>query len=523
MKLQTLVVIFAIIIIPISLVLSAYIQSHIDTISLQSQYDIKLSNATYDAIKAFQLNTINNKYSSVSDSKIRDVEASINTFFTSLATNLGVGGYSQRDLKSYIPAIVYTLYDGYYIYSPFVNTESTSYIHSLKPYIYYTCRYVRGNNIDIVINYTLDNYIVIYGMIDGSYVTKSGYLIKIAPDENGQGVYISGNDVYYNGIKIEEESLEETIITIDDTGYNKSSYKYTYDANNNKIYYEPASNRWFMLKSNSEKVYINFQGSTTNDSAKKYYREAKDFTEWIYDKRLDRIMASDAVDEKGESLQDFQGSSYNYNILDTSDDPEKIDSNFNTHRRDIIRRSIQSNLTSAIANYNEGSQAYDMMYSFGMPILSEQEWDKIINNVCVVTFLQGLPIGNKYYNNYCITANNINKEFVNKNAIELVDNNLDGLHHSIDCSQIESSNLTGYLNKDFIIQTVVYDETNKYYYPHENQSCYYCLIDSNFVYNLDEVLNDNINDPIYTQKIKKLFWTTLARERKVSYKMNKYD
>ena len=31
--------------------------------------------------KAFQLNTINNRYSSVSNSKIRDIEASINTFF----------------------------------------------------------------------------------------------------------------------------------------------------------------------------------------------------------------------------------------------------------------------------------------------------------------------------------------------------------------------------------------------------------------------------------------------------------
>lgn len=59
MKFQNLAVIFAIIVIPISLIMSAVIQSNIDTINMQTSYDTKLSNATYDAVKAFQLNTIN--------------------------------------------------------------------------------------------------------------------------------------------------------------------------------------------------------------------------------------------------------------------------------------------------------------------------------------------------------------------------------------------------------------------------------------------------------------------------------
>ncbi len=124
MKLQSLAVIFAIIMIPISIVLSVYVQTNIDAIVLQADYDAKLANSTYDAIKAFQLNTLNNSYSTVSDSKIVDIEASVNSFFNSLATNLGVSGYNQNALKTYIPALVYTLYDGYYIYSPYKNTES---------------------------------------------------------------------------------------------------------------------------------------------------------------------------------------------------------------------------------------------------------------------------------------------------------------------------------------------------------------------------------------------------------------
>lgn len=82
MKMQHIAVIFVIIIIPISIITSFYISTQIYTITLQTEYDTKLSDATYGAVKAFQINTVNNRYSTVSDSKIRDIEASVNTFLT---------------------------------------------------------------------------------------------------------------------------------------------------------------------------------------------------------------------------------------------------------------------------------------------------------------------------------------------------------------------------------------------------------------------------------------------------------
>lgn len=90
MKLQNMTVIFSIIIIPVTLILSAYIGVQIDTAVLQQKYDTKLMDATHDAVVAFELNTINNKYSNNSDSMRRDIKASINTFSTSLATSLGM-------------------------------------------------------------------------------------------------------------------------------------------------------------------------------------------------------------------------------------------------------------------------------------------------------------------------------------------------------------------------------------------------------------------------------------------------
>ena len=118
MKIQNLAVIFIIIILPISLILTAYVQNQVKTLELQMNYDTKLTTATYDAVKAFQLNTVNSSTSDLANSKLRDIKASVNTFFNSVATQFNLSGYNKDVLKTYVPALVYTMYDGFYIYSP---------------------------------------------------------------------------------------------------------------------------------------------------------------------------------------------------------------------------------------------------------------------------------------------------------------------------------------------------------------------------------------------------------------------
>ncbi len=184
MKIQSLAVIFIIIILPISITLSSYTKSQMKTLNLQISYDSKLDNATYDALKAFQLNTKNSTTSDISNSKLRDIEAAANTFFNSISSNFNMVGYNQEVLKTFVPALVFTMYDGYYIYSPYTNhleslTEEekdklnnnpeTTYkdkdkITGLKPYIHYSCRYIK-DNIDVVITYSLENYITVYGKV----------------------------------------------------------------------------------------------------------------------------------------------------------------------------------------------------------------------------------------------------------------------------------------------------------------------------------------------------------------------
>ena len=228
MKLQHLAIIFVIIILPITMVVTQYIQTQIDTIGLQTTYTSKLQNATYDAIKAFQINTINNKYSSVSDSKIRDIEASISTFFNSLGTKLGKNGIDQEALNNYVPAMLYVMYDGYYIYGKYRNESTSSYQYGLKPYIYYSCRYVRGTD-DFVVNYSLDNAITVYGNIDGSYETRSGHLIDPSLVTN---INEANKTLVYDGETIEREILSEQIVLLNEAGevINTSSpvtYQYT--------------------------------------------------------------------------------------------------------------------------------------------------------------------------------------------------------------------------------------------------------------------------------------------------------
>ena len=98
---------------------------------------------------------------------------------------------------------------------------------------------------------------------------------------------------------------------------------------------------------------------------------------------------------------------------------EDPDSNFNQHRLAVIRYSIEKNLSIAIANYNNYTGVPTELL---MPQLKEDEWSKIINNISIISFLQGLNIGGKVYNGYSIINNTKNEEYVSEDSIYIADN-----------------------------------------------------------------------------------------------------
>lgn len=440
MKIQSLAVIFIIIILPISMILTVYVQNQVETLQLQVSYDAKLKNATYDALKAFQLNTVNSSTSDLANSKLRDIEASVNTFFNSIATNFNLAGYNQDILKQYVPAIVYTMYDGYYIYSPFTNTltsddytsgstyQNGEKISGLKPYIFYSCRYKKGTDTDVVITYSLDNYITVQGTVKGETVYKYGYLLDNVSNYNE-----SNDTITYRGVEIGEETLKE---------YTDSNNQTTYVKINGVKYYLDTDGSWYSTI-NGEKLPQDTVFNGTNDSGVMYYKEADEFTDWIQN-NLGDLRTSDAVYEQDGSTGLAEKEEWGDEPIFTRQEDvnnegvsiEDPNSNFNQHRLQVIRYSIEKNLSIAIANYNNYSGS--LPTNFLMPELKEDEWEQILNNVSIISFLQGLSIGGKVYNGYSIVTNTKTEEVVNTDSIYLITS--DGQYHRATDKELVGNN-----------------------------------------------------------------------------------
>lgn len=292
MKLQNMSVIFIIIIIPIILVISYYIGNEIKTITLQNSYNTKLRTAANDSIKALEINTVewNSAASKLADSRRRDISASINSFVTGLANSMGLSGASKERMQSYVPAIAYTMYDGYYIYSASLmknqdlnedgltkfntdgsikTTGSPTYQYVLKPYSPYSARYVYGSTTDITVNYTLDNYIKIYGKVNDVSLEKEGYLVVCDDEDNGIGTLNSDsiNNIIYKNAQINPETLKEQILYKTTSGgsttNNIEEYSYVYDKDKNKVYYD-STGRFFTISNSKEKKALS-KAKSNND------------------------------------------------------------------------------------------------------------------------------------------------------------------------------------------------------------------------------------------------------------------
>lgn len=620
MKIQYIAVIFVIIIMPISLVMASYIQNQIDAITLQTAYDKNLITATYDAVLAFQLNTTNNKYSSISDSKIRDIEASVNTFYNSLNNSMLEYAQTAKDLEGYIPAMLFTLYDGYYIHTSYDNVYSrvgegkdeqvqitldgNTYQNGLKPYVYYSAKYKLQNGNIIVVNYTLDNEITVYGDVgDGNgYVTKSGYLINPDNvniiDKNAKILEYGKGD---NKVTIKPEKLTEHLITLDENGRaTEGDYNYIF-YQNKKIYQNVGDTSeieyfWYdnymktVVNDPDIKAYLESTKKYSDDGktimstrAFDYYYEAWDFSlKWVI-KYLGNITQADTVKnedgvttigndnidyvdpETGEVkkyLSEDTGNIPIFNTTKNDNDPLVSDSVFNNHRLAVIRRTIETSLNMVISNYHTTT-----LYDYAMPVMTDDDWYKILNNVSLTTFMQGMTIGFRYYSNYAIVTNNVNKEVVKTENIYVVaeDENGNLEYHQPGCKEllkgIEEGKLTivgAYPTASFQRQSIRVSENSEddihFYYQSRGvedsngivndkkvlTGCYNCIVNATADYDVDDIISGNnlidfenkienggdgtvsyklSNSQAY-KAVRTAYLTALARERYDLYKSN---
>lgn len=252
-------------------------------------------------------------------------------------------------------------------------------------------------------------------------------------------------------------------------------------------------------------------------------------------------MQKDIVD--GDKLEFNVGNDIKNTIFNMQNqDPEDPSSTFNQHRIAVIKHAIETNLITAINSYNSNAGSY----AYALPKLSEEEWEKVVNNVCVISFMQGIPIGGKYYNGYSVVPNDINNEFVDIDSVYLLTN--DGQYHMPNCPDlVENENyastiIGGYINTSFERQSVDIDGEKQYYYkhvidpdsknPNPYTACYHCIVNASGKYDLEEIL-DGKNNKIegYDSKtnknmiyditnLRKKYLTILSREKYNLYKTN---
>lgn len=571
MKLQYLAVIFVAIIIPISIVMSQYIQNQIDTITLQTLYTESLNNATHDGLKAFQINTINNKYSNISDSKIRDVEASVSTFYNSLGTAMDKYISAEEEVSAFVPAVLFTLYDGYYIHSTYNNIYSTTadgkvqlndadnnYQTGLRPYIYYSCTYDLGGK-KIVVNYTLDNAITVYGDFGSGYVSKSGYLIDYTKVTERN---LGSKTLKYDGVQIGPETLTEHLLIVTEGSNVPTPGDYNYIIFNNKKVYQDVDaggnpNGKYFWYDNYKKTYLQSEETALKDylnantggqfksiAAFEYYLEAYEFSKWVVEQSgLATIKQNDIAEEYRNDLSFDAGGAYIFNTKQAGNDPMLTKSVFNSHRMAVIRKSIETNLSTVIANYNVQDSS---SFQFVLPVIDEENWYSIVNNVSIVSFMQGLPIGQKYYNNYSVITNTKNEEVINEQSVFIVaysdDGNLE--YHQPGCKTLidkqknnPSLSMTAYTSLSFVRQTVKVNEANiQYFYPQARNGktttgCYNCIVNASADYDIDDIVQGEIKhyqtgSVLYAESnlraLRKAYFTGLARERYYLYRTSKF-
>lgn len=686
MKIQNLAIIFIIIMIPIILIVSYYITQNAKTLEIQEAYNSKIITAGKNAIKSFEINTVD--WKSTEGNSRRNAENMVNTFTRSLANELGLSGTAKEYMINYIPAISVNMYDGYYIYAPayvpvtitnpdgvqlfynrqeqkittdstagevmykaktggvsgksyeYVTSEGTTiikqadtfvtnelaaektYEHMLSNKIAYTSRYKKGS-LDAVVNFTLDNRIYVYANDGTTSISKDGYLayfdytttnlprmtIKNDPKKEEDITFVNpiDNTVYStelssgakNKVPIEPETLTEQIVYKDsgDADYRLGTFKYLYDIEHNKLFYDEYVNNFFTLSSDNIRQYLQNTDDITAKSEeckfksvsvllgtdtytteyKKIYQalNGRDKGKWYIsikeDSEAAKLAGVEEIDTQITKLEDmgvertiqyaaiykdYSAISYyveayaftnwvranlgtgtlvqqemKYNTEDKkyemtyvnisgaeifdinkNNDPEDSTSSFTVHKREVMQKSIEENLNLSIANYNSGGK-----YNFQLPILSASDWDKMFENISILTFVQGMPIGLKYYNNYVIATSKVNREYVDPNEIFM--SGADQKYHLPKCEKTLNTRYTGYRSAEYVVKNFKDGDNNITYYEHDEQGnnnselgCYYCVVNRDNFKSLKNTPGDvETEEKIYYQV--KGYDEALARER----------
>ena len=225
------------------------------------------------------------------------------------------------------------------------------------------------------------------------------------------------------------------------------------------------------------------------EKVKEYYEEAWKFTKW-FNEKIDDI---NTIDNEANRLK----------IDDKNSAMPEDSSSFNDVKYDVIKDSITKNLRQAM-----------QIYGNRMPKFTGEDWELILNNVCFIAFMQGMPVGTTMYNDYTIAVSTENKETVRGIDLYFVgedgDADADGRYHRIWCPHLKGEKIKGYYKTEFKMQKI---SSKK-----DTLACYYCVVRaSHATWEYAEEAFKKSLSPIYNasdiSKMKSAYFSSLIKEK----------
>ncbi len=386
MKIQHWAIIFIILVLPLSIMCRSMISKKNLNLRDEIRYNNVIDNATFDAVS--QIVEVSEELGYGKNVPITEgvAMAAIERFFNSLSVNFNLPinlKNAEAYFGQYVPAILIVGYDGLYVYS--CEETSHGYEFKLKPKIPYACTYQNGSA-NVVINFTLDNYVTMYfpndtfqvgipnevGNTTGTHII-SGYIGEIL-DIDQNGVDDRNDMLSVDGFLVEWDGVNTADLYVD----NDDPFALSETANGALL---------------SEYILSQLPTYTNNLS---YILEELAKTSTAAGNRaknLSFLYAEDANKDYGYNEDRFANEEA---------------SEFHKLRRETIINLITAVMREEFNEHNDYAKNMGITYNFNVPDIARDQWNNTIDDISVLAFMQGMPMGaDTYYNNYSLGGTRI--------------------------------------------------------------------------------------------------------------------
>lgn len=82
---------------------------------------------------------------------------------------------------------------------------------------------------------------------------------------------------------------------------------------------------------------------------------------------------------------------------------------FDAVRRATIVRRIEEDLARTIRLHNRFAKKQGVDYTFTLPMIPREAWNNTLDDVGILVFLQGIPVGDRHYNNYALGGGRLDR------------------------------------------------------------------------------------------------------------------